>query len=104
MILKVFSIHDGKINAFLKPFVDQHTGSALRGFEEACREPSSPFAKFPSDFVLYEVGTFNPETGELVNYSPKIQLATPRQFIKTPLTATPLTSAPQQAEVSSANA
>jgi len=82
MILKMFAIHDGKINAFMRPFLDQHTGSALRSFEEACTEPTSPFAKFPTDFVLYEVGTFNVETGEIVSYSPKIQLATPIQFTK----------------------
>lgn len=95
MILKVFSIYDGKIKSFLKPFVDQHTGQALRSFEEACREPSSPFAKFPSDFVLYEVGTFDSETGNLESYSPKIQIATPIEFIKAPMTSSPLTRMPK---------
>lgn len=80
--MKLFSIYDHKIKGYLKPFFDVHTGSALRAFEEACREASSPFAKFPSDFVLYELGTFNAETGEIKSYSPPIQLATPHQFIK----------------------
>lgn len=94
MILKVFSVYDGKIKVFLRPFVDQHTGSALRSFEEACKEPSSPFAKFPQDFVLYEVGTFDDESGKLVEYSPKIQIATPIEFIKKPMSASPLTRKP----------
>jgi len=74
-MLKLFSIYDGKIRSFMRPFLDAHTGSALRSFEEACKEPSSPFAKFPQDFVMYEIGTFNEESGEVISYSPKIQIA-----------------------------
>lgn len=80
MILKVFAVFDGKIGAFMRPFFDAHTGSALRSFEEACKEPSSPFAKFSSDFVLYEIGAFDDEKGILTHHNPLIQQATALEY------------------------
>jgi len=82
--MKVFSIYDGKIRSFMRPFLDAHTGSALRSFEQACKEPTSPFAQFPADFVLYEVGTFNQDTGDLTSYSPKIQIAAAIDYVRNP--------------------
>lgn len=76
MRLKAFAVYDGKIGAFMRPFFDAHLGSALRSFEEACTEPTSPFAKHASDFVLYQVGEFEDEKGLLVPCTPPVQLST----------------------------
>jgi len=76
MILKAFSIYDGKTSSFLRPFFEAHTGSALRSFEEACSEPTSPFHKFPTDFVLYEVGTFEDSSGVLTPHGVPVHMAT----------------------------
>lgn len=95
--MKIFSIYDGKIRAFMRPFVDQHTGSAIRSFEEACTEPTSPFAKFPTDFVLYEIGSFNPENGKIDSYSPVLQLAAAVDYVKRPqVSGLQLQSKPQE--------
>lgn len=83
--MKIFSIYDGKIRSFMRPFMDAHTGSALRSFEEACKEPTSPFAKFPADFVLYEIGTFNTETGLVSPYSPVNQIAAAIDYVRAPM-------------------
>lgn len=82
MKLKVFSVYDGKIGAFMRPFFDAHTGNALRSFEEACKEPSSPFAKFSSDFVLYEIGVFDDESGLMTSHNPLIQQATSLEYAR----------------------
>jgi len=84
MILRMFSVYDGKIGAFMRPFFDQHLGSALRSFEEACKEPTSPFSKFSSDFVLYEVGTFDDEKGVSTSHTPPIQLVTALEHARRP--------------------
>lgn len=84
MILKFFAVYDGKIRSFMRPFVDSHTGSALRSFEEACKEPTSPFAKFASDFVLYELGTFDQENGQMKPYAQVLQIAAAVDFAKRP--------------------
>lgn len=67
--MRVFSVFDAKIGQFMRPFLDVHLGSALRSFEDACKEPSSPFAKYSADFILYEVGTFDPEKGTLTGHN-----------------------------------
>lgn len=74
-MFKIFSVYDGKIKAFMRPFLEQHTGAAQRSFELACKQEDSPFAQFPADFVLYEIGNFNPETGVVNAYAPMIQIA-----------------------------
>lgn len=73
---RVFSVYDGKVGIFMKPFLDPHLGNALRSWEEACTAPESPFHKYPSDFVLYEIGNFDDETGEIFCHDPKQQVAT----------------------------
>lgn len=87
MILKVFSVYDGKVRAFMRPFMDQHTGNALRSFEEACKEPTSPFSKFASDFVLYEIGVFDDEQGRLIPHATNVQMAAAIDFVRSDLKA-----------------
>lgn len=81
MKLRVFSVYDGKIAGFMRPFFDAHLGNALRSFEEACKEPTSPFAKYPSDFVLYEIGSFDDEKGVLESHSPIQLVATAVEYV-----------------------
>lgn len=82
MILKVFSVLDRK-SCYLRPFFEKYTANALRSFEEACKETSSPFHKFPLDYILYEVGTFNEETGVLEKHQTPVMQATAADFIGT---------------------
>jgi len=97
--LKIFSIYDGKIRSFLRPFFEGHTGSAMRSFEEACQEPTSPFSKFPGDFVLYEIGSIDLELAELTSYSPKIQIAAAIDYAKAPMRSLPSLSSQEAAHV-----
>lgn len=82
MIHRLFSVYDGKIKSFMRPFTDQHLGNALRSFEEACKEPTSPFHKYSSDFVLYEIGTFDDESGQISAHSPLQHVAAAVDFAR----------------------
>lgn len=93
MIHRLFSVYDGKIKSFMRPFSDQHLGNALRSFEEACKEPSSPFAKYASDFVLYEIGTFDDETGTITAHNPIQLAATALEYAARPSAPQPLKEA-----------
>lgn len=70
MLLKVFSVRDMKAEAFLQPFFSPTTGSAIRAFEDACNKQDSPFYIHPSDFVLYEIGSYDDSDGRLTSISP----------------------------------
>lgn len=67
MKLVVCSVFDSKAGAFLPPFIASRVEVAQRHFIEALREPSNPMSKFPEDYILFRIGQFDNELGELVN-------------------------------------
>jgi hypothetical protein len=62
----LFSIFDEVTKLFEPPFVDLNKGSALRRIQDLMQSnPQSPYAKFPHDYKLMMIGTFNEETGHV---------------------------------------
>lgn len=59
MILKMFTVYDSKIAAYLSPFYEQAIGQAVRAFEDTCKDPNHVFAKHPPDFTLFYIGEFD---------------------------------------------
>lgn len=74
--LRVFSAYDGKLKVFMTPFMFLHLGQAHRAWTDLANDPSNVVGKHPSDFVLYEVGTFDDDKGVLTPHSPIQQVAT----------------------------
>lgn len=65
-MLQMYSIRDTKTGAFERPFFVRHVQEAIRSVEQAfqAREDQQPwFCKYPADFALYLIGTFDPDTG-----------------------------------------
>lgn len=91
MIQKMFSVRDSKAQAFLQPFFSSANGSALRAMADAVADHSTSFSKHPEDYILYEVGAFDDQTGELVAVTPIRMLACASDFVSvTPVTQKPL--------------
>lgn len=67
MIGRLFAIRDVKVERFFPPFVQQTQLEAQRTFLDMCRDERTPLSKHPEDYTLYEIGTFNAESGELVS-------------------------------------
>lgn len=59
----LFAVHDSKTEAFMPPFVASTPGEAERNFRNACSDPESTLHKFPQDFNLYLVGSWNNQAG-----------------------------------------
>lgn len=66
MIIKLFSIYDKKAVAFGQLFPSNTSGSAERSFHEALKNPDTPYAKYPEDYVLYQIAEFDDESGYIV--------------------------------------
>lgn len=62
-MMKFFSVFDSAAGLFGRPFVDQSVGVAVRGFADECRRKESPLAAHPQDYILYELGEFDQDTG-----------------------------------------
>lgn len=61
--LQIFSVYDKKAVAYGNPFYYHQKGQAIRGFEDAVNEPTSPFGKHPEDFALFHIGEWDDTTG-----------------------------------------
>lgn len=70
MIIKVFALRDVKADAYGSPFFVPSEGIARRLLGEWTQDPRSEVAKYSADFTLYELGTFNNETGLLEAINP----------------------------------
>lgn len=59
MILKMFTVYDSKVEAYLSPFFMRSTGEAIRAFIESCNDPKTKFWAHPSDYTLFCIGSFD---------------------------------------------
>lgn len=84
MILKAFCLMDSKVQAFHAPFFMAHVGHAIRACAELAQDRNTTVGRHPGDFILYEVGTFDDQTGVLrnldliVNHGPVLNFVTPQ--------------------------
>lgn len=76
----IFSVYDMKSKVFSIPFFSVNQATALRDFERACRDVNSDLNAFPNDFSLYELGSFDDNTGLISTHTQPDYLALAAQF------------------------
>lgn len=74
MIYGVYAIYDSAAHVFTAPTIDISDASAVRSFQQAISNSGSVMNFKPDDFSLYQVGTFDVETGELEPFTPPSRL------------------------------
>jgi len=79
MIHCVLAVYDEKAEAFAAPFFQQSDVLALRAFTAAARDPDSLLYKFPRDYGLYKLGTYDDNTGRFENLERPLQLMSAQQ-------------------------
>ncbi|AXH75153.1 MAG: nonstructural protein [Microviridae sp.] len=65
MLMQVFSILDVKTGAFGSPFFAFNVSVAQRNVAAAVRDGESMLSKFPGDFQLFQIGSFDDGSGLL---------------------------------------
>lgn len=70
MEVKVFSVYDVKTAAYGQPFFSPTRASAQRAFIGACSDRSTMLGQHPQDFRLFELGTFDDQSGLLSSINP----------------------------------
>ena len=63
MIYGMYSVYDKAAHLFLSPAIDVNDDVAMRGFEQMLTVNNSAMQFRPDDYELYQIGTFDPETG-----------------------------------------
>ena len=76
MTHKIFAVYDSKAEAHLPPFASLTTAVAIRQFEATVRNLESDFARFPGDYTLFELGTWNQQLGVITMHEAKLNLGT----------------------------
>jgi len=66
MILKMFSIYDRKAEVHQPPLYCHNIGHAMRVFQDVFRTPDSVLSRYPEDFQVFEVGTFDDQSALIV--------------------------------------
>lgn len=74
MIYGVYAIYDSAAHVFTAPTIDISDASAVRSFQQAIANSGSVMNFKPDDFSLYQVGTFDVETGVLEPFTPPSRL------------------------------
>lgn len=67
MELNVYSILDLKTKAYGQPFYAKTRGEAIRSFTSAINagQPDNMLRKYPGDFELYEIATWDDNLGHM---------------------------------------
>lgn len=68
-MFKMYSIYDKKAKTYSNPNFFPNEAVALRQFGEMCNDPQYPLVKYPNDYQIVSLGTFDEEAGKL--FAPK---------------------------------
>lgn len=80
-MLKAFAVFDSKAASYGNPMFITNSGLALRGFSDACADPKSAMAQHPEDYSLYEIGSYEPNSGMLKPVDPPVHVASAASVI-----------------------
>lgn len=80
----MFSIYDVKAEIYNKPFPLINKDVALRGFSEYIQngDINDDIVKYPADFILHEIGTYDDSTGLLTPHNAPIYIGRGSEIIK----------------------
>jgi len=66
-LMNIYSIKDIKMGQFNNPACQQNHAVMMRGLSTVLENPESPYAKFPMDYQVFQIGTYNPVDGQIDN-------------------------------------
>lgn len=67
----IMAIRDVKAQAWLTPMFFHARGQGVRVFGDAVNGESGDIAKHPEDYRLFEIGTYDENSGEIVGINPE---------------------------------
>lgn len=73
-MMKVFASYDLKAAAYGQPICAPTRGLAIRGFSDAVGNPRSEVCKYAEDYIMYEIGSYDPATGKLESLDKPVEV------------------------------
>ena len=59
----LYSIYDKKSDLYAPPFIELTDGTAIRACMDLLQNANMPFAKYPSDYTLMKIGSWDEVAG-----------------------------------------
>lgn len=66
-MINVYSVLDKQTDKYSNPFYAHNDTLAMRMYQKVQENPESDLAKYPQDYKLVRLGSFDERTGELTN-------------------------------------
>ena len=77
---EIFTIFDSKANSYLQPFFLDTNEVAIRAIVDCLEDQNHNFARHPSDYTLFNIGSFDNQTAK-ITHSPRTTLGCLVEFI-----------------------
>jgi len=84
MLLSVFCVYDSACSTWRTPIFARNKGEMMRSFIDACNDPNAIFAKHPSDYTLFEIGTWDDDKCKFDLLKTPVSLGIAIEFVKRP--------------------
>ena len=65
MKLKIFSVFDSKVGAYLNPVFLRPAPEAVRSFQDAVNREDSQFKSHAEDYTMFEIGSWDDQTASI---------------------------------------
>lgn len=76
------TIYDSKAEIYKPPMLFPNLPAALRAFTEVAGDTTSDIGRYPEDFSIVEIGSFNTSSGELHKLEPPKFVSTALGLLK----------------------
>lgn len=83
MVHEMFAVWDSKAEEYMNPFVASTKGLAIRSFIGYATEKDSVVGKYPADFSLFHLGSFDTVTGVFKCLNAPLNLGSAKDFSTT---------------------
>lgn len=77
----IFAVYDSKSENFSKPIYVQKEGQMVRSFMDIANDKNHPIGQHPEDYFLYQIATWNEDSGEYQNLSPHKSLGKALDYV-----------------------
>jgi len=82
MICTIYSIQDSKTGIFCRPFIMQTEAAAMRDFAHAANSPDNDVGRYPTDFTIFRLGSFDDLTGRITVEPSPVALALASSLVR----------------------
>ncbi len=81
MVNRMYAIYDVKAEFYAPPFVFKTEGLAIRVFLESAKDPESQISRYPADFSLFYLGTFDDSGAKISCTEAPLRLGSAQDFL-----------------------